>query len=335
MISGALITLIVVVIVAIILLFMSVKTVPQGMHFTVEYFGRFDRVLTPGLRFLLPFAEQIGARVNMQESVLDIPSQKVITKDNAIVTVDAVAFYQVIDAAKAAYEVQNLHLAIVNLAITNIRNVMGSMALDDVLSKRNEINDTLLAIIDQATHAWGVKVLRIELKDIIPPEDMVQAMARQMKAEREKRAQILEAEGFREAAIKKAEGEKQSAILVAEGQREAAFRAAEARERAAEAEARATNVVSTAISSHGVQAINYFLGLKYVEALSAIGGADNSKVFFLPMDATGIMGAIGGLAELTREGRSAPTPTAPGGGGGGISRPSVPSMPPSGPWRQG
>ena len=333
MMSGALIALLVIVVVAVILLFMGVKTVPQGMHFTVEHFGRFDRVLAPGLRFLLPFAERIGARVNMQESVLDIPSQKVISKDNAIVTVDAVAFYQVIDAAKAAYEVQNLHQAIVNLAMTNIRNVMGGMALDDVLSKRNDINDRLLAIIDQATHSWGVKVLRIELKDIVPPEDMVQAMARQMKAEREKRAVILEAEGVREASIQRAEGEKQSAILTAEGKREAAFREAEARERSAEAEARATNVVSAAIASNGTQAVNYFLGLKYVEALSTIGHASNTKVFFLPMDATGVMGALGGLAELTKEAGRGTGPVAPApSGGGGAARPAMPSAP-SGPWR--
>jgi len=220
--------------------------------------------------------------------------------------------------------------------LTNIRNVMGGMALDDVLSRRQEINDTLLAIIDQATHAWGVKVLRIELKDIVPPEDMVQAMMRQMKAEREKRAVILEAEGVRESSIQRAEGEKRAAILTAEGKREAAFREAEARERSAEAEAKATDVVAAAIANNGTQAVNYFLGLKYVEALSTIGHSHNSKVFFLPLDATGIMGALGGLAELTREAGRGTGPTAPssGGGGGGAPRASVPTAPP-GPWRQG
>jgi len=239
--------------------------------------------------------------MNMQENVLDIPAQKVITKDNATVQVDAVAFYQVIDAARAAYEVQNLHLAMTNLALTNIRSVMGNMALDEVLSKRNEINDTLLAVIDQATNPWGVKVLRVELKDIAPPEDLVSAMARQMKAEREKRATILEAEGVREASIQRAEGDKKSAVLIAEGKREAAFREAEARERLAEAEAKATNMVAAAIAGNGVQATNYFLGTKYVEALQRMGSSSNAKVFFLPVEAAGIMASIAGIGELAKE----------------------------------
>ncbi|HJQ59056.1 MAG TPA: SPFH domain-containing protein [Vineibacter sp.] len=332
------------VVVAIVLLFQGVRTVPQGWEWTVEKFGQYTRTLRPGLNFMFPVVERVGARINMQESVLDIPQQQVITKDNAIVSVDGVAFYQVVDARAAAYEVRNLVQAITNLALTNIRNVMGSLALDDLLAKRNEINDRLLSVIDHATSAWGIKVLRIELKDIIPPQDMVQAMARQMKAERDKRAQILEAEGTREAQIKRAEGEKQAQILQAEGRREAAFRDAEARERAAEAEAKATQVVTAAIGSGGGQAINYFLGQKYVDALHAMGSSNNSKVFFLPIEATGIMGTLGGLAELTRESaRSAaaatatrvgaiaatalPSPAAPGGGDG--------APVPPGPWNRG
>lgn len=331
--GGLAIFVLVVLVLVILFIFMAVKTVPQGTTYTVERFGQYTRTLPPGLSFIVPFFDRIGAKMNMQENVLDIPSQKVITKDNAIVTVDAVAFYQVIDAAKAAYEVQNLTLAMTNLALTNIRSVMGNMALDDVLSKRQEINDTLLAIIDQATNPWGVKVLRVELKDIVPPEDMVAAMARQMKAEREKRAVILEAEGVRESSIKRAEGEKQAAILEAEGRREAAFRDAEARERMAEAEAKATDVVAAAIAAHGTAATNYFLGQRYVEALSRMGTANNSKMIFLPLEASGVLGAISGIAEITRD-------AIKGGSGGGYGgspsgspppRPSsVPPAPPSG-----
>jgi regulator of protease activity HflC (stomatin/prohibitin superfamily) len=298
---GALIFVIALVVVALVLVFAGVKTVPQGTNWTIERFGRYTKTLTPGLHLIVPFVDTVGRKMNMQENVLDIPPQKVITKDNATVQVDAVSFYQVVDAARAAYEVQNLHLAITNLALTNIRSVMGNMALDEVLSKRNEINDTLLAVIDQATNPWGVKVLRVELKDIAPPEDLVVAMGRQMKAEREKRATILEAEGVREASINRAQGEKQSAILIAEGQREAAFRAAEARERSAEAEAKATAVVAQAIAGNGTQAINYFLGTKYVEALGKMGSSPNSKMFFLPVEASGIMASIAGIAELAKE----------------------------------
>jgi regulator of protease activity HflC (stomatin/prohibitin superfamily) len=275
--------------------------VPQGTNWTLERFGRYTRTLTPGLHLIIPFIDTIGRKMNMQENVLDIPGQKVITKDNATIQVDAVAFYQVIDAPRAAYEVQNLQLAIINLALTNIRSVMGNMALDEVLSRRNEINDTLLAVIDQATSPWGVKVLRVELKDIAPPEDLVVAMGRQMKAEREKRATILEAEGVRESSIQRAEGEKQSAILTAEGRREAAFRDAEARERLAQAEARATAVVAEAIAGNGVQATNYFLGTKYVEALARMGASNNAKVFFLPVEAAGVMASIAGIGELAKE----------------------------------
>ena len=298
---GALIFVIALVVVALVLVFAGVKTVSQGTNWTIERFGRYTKTLAPGLHLIVPFVDTVGRKMNMQENVLDIPPQKVITKDNATVQVDAVAFYQVVDAARAAYEVQNLHLAITNLALTNIRSVMGNMALDEVLSKRNEINNPLLAVIDQATNPWGVKVLRIELKDIAPPEDIVVAMGRQMKAEREKRATILEAEGVREASINRAQGEKQSAILIAEGQREAAFRAAEARERQAEAEAKATAVVAQAIAGNGTQAINYFLGTKYVEALGKMGSSTNSKMFFLPVEASGIMASIAGIAELAKE----------------------------------
>jgi regulator of protease activity HflC (stomatin/prohibitin superfamily) len=298
---GALIFVAALVLVALVLVFAGVKTVPQGTNWTIERFGRYTRTLTPGLHLIVPFVDAVGRKMNMQENVLDIPAQKVITKDNATVQVDAVAFYQVVDAARAAYEVQNLHLAITNLALTNIRSVMGNMALDEVLSKRNEINDTLLAVIDQATNPWGVKVLRVELKDIAPPDDLVASMGRQMKAEREKRATILEAEGVRESSIQRAQGEKQSAILIAEGRREAAFRDAEARERQAEAEAKATAVVAQAIAGNGTQAINYFLGTKYVEALAKMGSSNNAKMFFLPVEASGVMASIAGIGELARD----------------------------------
>ncbi|MCW5736748.1 MAG: SPFH/Band 7/PHB domain protein [Enhydrobacter sp.] len=298
---GALIFVVALVIVALVVVFAGVKTVNQGTNWTIERFGRYTRTLPPGLHFIVPFVDTVGRKMNMQENVLDIPGQKVITKDNATAEVDAVAFYQVVDAARAAYEVQNLHLAITNLALTNIRSVMGNMALDEALSRRNEINNTLLAVIDQATNAWGVKVLRIEVKDIEPPDDIIVAMGRQMKAEREKRATILEAEGVRESSIQRAQGEKQAAILTAEGRREAAYRDAEARERLAEAEAKATAVVAEAIAGNGVQATNYFLGTKYVEALSRMGSSTNSKVFFLPVEAAGVMASIAGIGELAKE----------------------------------
>lgn len=277
-------------------------TVPQGFQFTLERFGRFRKVLEPGFHVLIPLVERVGQRINMMEQVLDVPRQEVITKDNAMVTIDAVVFYQVLDAAKAAYEVDNLRLAIINLTMTNIRTVVGSMDLDETLSKRDEINHRLLKVVDDATTPWGVKCTRIEIKDISPPSDLVESMGRQMKAERDKRANILDAEGFRAAAILKAEGEKQSAVLKAEGEKEAAFRAAEARERLAEAEARATEMVSQAIAKGDVQAINYFVAQKYVEALKDIATSPNQKVFMMPVEATGILGAIAGVAELTKDG---------------------------------
>ena len=291
---------IVIVVVAILLVFMGVKSVPQGREWTVERFGRYTKTLRPGLNLLVPFVDRVGAKVNMMEQVLDVPTQEVITKDNAMVSVDGVVFYQVLDAAKSAYEVNNLEIAILNLTMTNIRTVMGSMDLDELLSQRDKINHQLLHVVDDATSPWGIKVTRIEIKDIAPPKELVDSMARQMKAEREKRANILEAEGFRQAAILKAEGEKQSAILSAEGQREAAFRAAEARERQAEAEAKATTMVSDAIAKGDVQAINYFLGVKYVDALQALSTAPNQKVILMPLEASNVIGALGGIAELAK-----------------------------------
>ncbi len=285
---------------AVVLVYLGVKSVPQGMEYTVERFGRYTRTLEPGLHFIIPVIDRLGARMNMMETVLDVPSQEVITKDNAMVRVDGVVFFQVLDAAKAAYEVNQLQLAILNLTMTNIRTVMGSMDLDELLSQRDKINAQLLHVVDDATTPWGVKVTRIEIKDISPPRDLVDSMARQMKAEREKRASILEAEGERQAAILRAEGEKQSAILEAEGKREAAWREAEARERLAEAEAKATHMVSQAIAKGDINAINYFVATKYVEALQQIASADNQKVVFMPLEASGVIGAIGGIAELAK-----------------------------------
>ncbi len=292
---------VVLVVLFVIIVFLGVKSVPQGMEYTVERFGRYIRTLRPGLNFIIPVIDRIGAKMNMMEQVLDVPSQEVITKDNAMVQVDGVVFYQVLDAAKAAYEVNRLEVAILNLTMTNIRTVMGSMDLDELLSQRDAINARLLSVVDEATTPWGVKVTRIEIKDITPPRDLVDAMARQMKAERDKRAAILEAEGERQAEILKAEGEKQAAILTAEGEKEAAFREAEARERLAEAEAKATEMVSRAIAEGDVNAINYFVAQKYVEALQQIASAPNEKLVFMPLESSGVVGAIGGIAELAKQ----------------------------------
>jgi regulator of protease activity HflC (stomatin/prohibitin superfamily) len=298
----------------VITLFKGVRSVPQGFEYTVERFGRYTHTLSPGLGFIIPWVDAIGRKMNMMEQVLDVPSQDVITRDNAVVKVDGVVFYQVLDAAKAAYEVAQLEIAILNLTMTNIRTVLGSMDLDESLSKRDEINAKLLTVVDEATHPWGLKVNRIEIKDIQPPRDLVDSMARQMKAEREKRANILDAEGHRASEILRAEGEKQAAILEAEGRREAAYRDAEARERLAEAEAKATTMVSQAIAQGDVQAVNYFVAQKYVEAMKEFARSPNQKTLLLPMESTGILGALAGIAELAQANRpdgaapKAPTP---------------------------
>jgi regulator of protease activity HflC (stomatin/prohibitin superfamily) len=300
------------------IILIGIKTlviVPQGYEFTRQRLGRFSRTMPPGPHWLIPFIDSIGHKVNMMEQVLDVPRQEVITKDNAMVAIDAVVFFQVLDSPKAAYEVSNLRLAMVNLTMTNIRTVVGSMDLDETLSKRDEINHKLLKVVDDATTPWGVKVTRIEIKDIQPPANLIEAMGRQMKAEREKRANILDAEGFRQAAILKAEGEKQAVVLAAEGNKEAAFREAEARERLAQAEARATAMVSQAIAQGDVQAINYFVAQKYVEALKDFATSPNQKVFMMPVESAGLLGALGGIAELAKDAMSrqpgapqAPTP---------------------------
>ena len=292
---------ILVVLLALVALWTTVKMVPQGYNYTVETFGRYTRTLSPGLHILIPVMERIGAKMNMKEQVIDIPSQDIITKDNAMVTVDGVNFYQVLNAAKAAYEVDQLRGAIVNLTMTNIRTVMGSMDLDELLANRDQINARLLQVVDAATEPWGVKVTRIEIKDIAPPRDLVDSMARQMKAERDKRAQILEAEGARQSAVLKAEGEKQAVMLAAEGRKEAAFRDAEARERAAQAEAKATQMVSDAIAGGSAQAINYFVANNYMKALEAIAKSPNQKILMMPLEASSVIGSLAGMAEITRE----------------------------------
>jgi regulator of protease activity HflC (stomatin/prohibitin superfamily) len=309
--DGGSITLIVLGVLAVLVLLAAVKTVPQGYNYTVERFGRYIRTLKPGLNLIIPFVDGIGRKMNMMEQVLDVPHQEVITRDNASVTANGVTFYQVLDAPAAAYEVNNLQNAILNLTMTNIRTVMGSMDLDELLSNRDEINHRLLKVVDAAVSPWGIKITRIEIKDIDPPKDLVESMGRQMKAEREKRATILEAEGRRQAAILQAEGAKQAQVLEAEGRREAAFRDAEARERSAEAEAKATEMVSQAIAAGDVQAINYFVANNYIKALEGIARSPNQKILMLPVEASSVIGAIGGIAEIAKE--------AFGGGDGGTS----------------
>lgn len=292
------------VVAVVVLVFVAAKMfriVPQGMEFTVETLGKYTRTLRPGFHVVVPIYQAVGKKLNMMEQVMDVPTQEVITKDNAMVAVDGVVFFQVMDAAKAAYEVSRLEIAILNLTMTNIRTVMGSMDLDELLSKRDEINARLLAVVDEATTTWGVKVTRIEIKDIAPPRDLVESMARQMKAERDKRAAILEAEGLKQAEILKADGERQAVILDAEGQKQAAFLEAEARERLAQAEAKATEMVSVAISEGNTQAINYFVAQKYVDALKDVASAPNQKVLMLPVEASNVIGALGGITEIAKE----------------------------------
>ena len=298
--SGFDIFAIILVLLAILTLFAGVKTVSQGYNWTIERFGRYTRTLHPGLNLIIPYFDRVGRKINIMEQVIDIPQQEVITKDNATISVDGVAFFQVFDAAKASYEVANLSQAIVTLTMTNIRSVMGSMDLDQVLSHRDEINERLLRVVDAAVSPWGVKVNRIEIKDIVPPSDLVEAMGRQMKAERVKRADILQAEGQRQSEILRAEGEKQAQILQAEGRREAAFRDAEARERAAEAEAKATQMVSEAIGKGDVAALNYFIADRYIKAFGEIARSPNQKIVMLPIEATSVLGSLAGISEIAK-----------------------------------
>ena len=289
---------------AFILILMMVKSVPQGENWTVERFGRYCRTQKPGLRMLVPLVERVGAKINMMETVLNIGSQEVITRDNAMISADAIAFYQIVEAQRAAYEVRNLEHALENLTQTNIRSVIGAMDLDESLSQRDQINARLLNVIDEAVKPWGIKVTRIEIKDLMPPPDISDSMARQMKAEREKRAEILQAEGEKQSAILRAEGEKESLIREAEGRKEAAFLDAEAREREASAEAKATSMVSKAISQGNIQAVNYFVAQKYTEALGEIAASSNSKTIMIPLEAGSLVGSVAGIAEIAREAMS-------------------------------
>jgi len=318
---------VVIVALAILTLFAGVKTVSQGYNWTVERFGRYTRTLRPGLNLIVPFFDRVGRKMNMMEQVIDIPQQEVITKDNATVTVDGVAFFQVFDAAKASYEVAEIQRAIETLNMTNIRSVMGSMDLDQVLSHRDEINEKLLRVVDAAVSPWGVKVNRIEIRDIVPPADLVASMGRQMKAEREKRAVILEAEGQRQSAILRAEGAKQSQILEAEGRREAAFRDAEGRERSAQAEAKATEMVSEAVSRGDIAALNYFVAEKYLKAFGQLAQSPSQKVLMLPIEAMNVLGSLGGIGEIVK----ATFGSDDRGGGGKAAPPRRPTVPTAGP----
>ncbi|MBM1171883.1 SPFH domain-containing protein [Microvirga arabica] len=320
LVSGFDIFVIVLVLLVVVTIAMGIRTVPQGYAYTVERFGRYSRTLTPGLGLIVPYIDQIGKKVNVMEQVLDIPSQEAFTRDNAGVTIDAAAFYQILDPARASYEVSDMNQALLVLTMTNIRTVVGSMDLDQLLSHRDEINERLLRVMDAAASPWGAKVTRVEIKDILPPQDLAGAMARQMKAEREKRAAVLEAEGLRQAEILRAEGQKQSQILAAEGRREAAFRDAEARERQAEAEAKATGMVSEAITKGDLAAANFIVAEKYIDAIRALASAPNQKVVIVPIEAAGLAGTLGGIAELTK--------SVFGEGGAGLNRParSVPTV---------
>lgn len=304
-----------IVVLAVVFIRSGIVVISQGMEYTLESFGRYTRTLEPGLHFIVPLIERVGAKINMMEQVMDIPSQQIITKDNAMVTADGVVFYQVLDAAKSAYEVSNLRVAILNLVMTNLRTVMGSMDLDELLSQRNKINAELMHVVDEATGPWGLKLTRIEIRDIQPPRDLVDSMARQMKAERERRAQILEAEGYKQAAILKAEGQKQAEVLSAEARKQAAFLDAEARERSGEAEAKATQMVSDAIAKGHVGALNYFVAQKYVEAFKHMADSPNQKMVFMPMEMSGLISSIGGVAELAKDalkqGKDGAAPTGP------------------------
>lgn len=299
--SGFDFTIPVLVLLVLVVLFAGVKTVPQGYNYTIERFGKYTRTLAPGLNLIVPFFDRIGAKLNMMEQVLDVPTQEVITKDNANIAVDGIAFYQILNAPQAAYQVSGLKNAILNLTMTNIRTVMGSMDLDELLSNRDAINDRLLRVVDEAAHSWGIKMTRVEIKDINPPKDLIDSMARQMKAERDKRALVLEAEGNRAAQILRAEGLKQAQILEAEGTREAAYREAEGRERLAQAEAKATELVSAAINAGSVQAINYFVAQKYTEAFGKFATSNNQKLILMPMEASSLVGTLGGIGAIARE----------------------------------
>ncbi|MEP7454330.1 SPFH domain-containing protein [Phyllobacterium sp. SB3] len=307
--SGFDFTIPVLVILVLAILFAGVKTVPQGYNYTIERFGKYTRTLSPGLSLIVPFFDRIGAKLNMMEQVLAVPTQEVITKDNANIAVDGIAFYQILNAPQAAYQVSGLQNAILNLTMTNIRTVMGSMVLDELLSNRDTINDRLLRVVDEAAHSWGIKMTRVEIKDINPPKDLLDSMGRQMKAERDKRAVVLEAEGTRAAQILRAEGLKQAQILEAEGKREASYREAEGRERLAEAEAKATEMVSAAITSGNVQALNYFVAQKYTEAFGKFASSPNQKIIMMPMEASALVGSLGGIGAIAREvfGDNAPT----------------------------
>ena len=298
--NGVLIFLGVVVVIVLAVVARGVRTVPQGYEWTVERFGRYRITLSPGLRLINPFTDAIGHKINVQETVLEIPAQNVITKDNAVVIVDGIVFYQVIDASRAAYEVRDLELAVSNITMTNIRTAIGALDLDETLSKRDEINERLLRVLDAATEPWGTKITRVELKDVRPPEEVQQSMAKQLTADRERRAAVMRADGIRQAAILEAEGAKQAQILAAEGRLAAAQRDAEARERLAEAEAMATTAVSKAVSEGNVQALNYFIAQKYVEAMNQIGSSPNARLVLMPMETAGLVGTIAGIAELAK-----------------------------------